>query len=128
MVSGPRFAPRMRGISLRVGKCGNAVGVHPHVCGEYLRVVTAGAGAWGSPPRMRGIQIEYAGEATTLGLTPAYAGNTHGRGIPFYLRAWFTPAYAGNTGGTRARATVRTGSPPRVRGIQEVPWAAQARH
>ena len=47
---------------------------HPRVCGEKLTTFDAGKLIPGSPPRMRGKDIDFGFGACRYGITPAYAG------------------------------------------------------
>ena len=49
---------------------------HPRVCGEHLHVVRCAAKHSGSSPRMRGTLWDGSEFAQTIGIIPAYAGNT----------------------------------------------------
>ena len=49
---------------------------HPRVCGEHARMRTGAKSRTGSPPRMRGTQLEHITPGRYHGITPAYAGNT----------------------------------------------------
>ena len=88
--------PRMRGILLchfeasgdsritpaHAGNTGCAVPVvylywdHPRACGEYQARSAAIKASSGSPPRMRGIHLQYRRIRRKHGITPAHAGNT----------------------------------------------------
>ena len=49
---------------------------HPRVCGEHINDPPITEGLNGSSPRMRGTQVAPHGAEHTLGIIPAYAGNT----------------------------------------------------
>ena len=49
---------------------------HPRVCGEHIEYTVEGATSQGSSPRMRGTQIPAFQRFLSLGIIPAYAGNT----------------------------------------------------
>ena len=49
---------------------------HPRACGEYQQTMLKKSVALGSPPRMRGIHKRQRRLSTSLGITPAHAGNT----------------------------------------------------
>ena len=89
-------APHMRGIRVREGPVGEAIGIspahagnttsysfccqgigdQPRTCGEYPAAVCEGGGGVGSAPHMRGIQIHVAAAAASRRISPAHAGNT----------------------------------------------------
>ena len=52
------------------------VGDHPRVCGEHTRTGCSGRTVLGSSPRMRGTRIHANVAGRTVGIIPAYAGNT----------------------------------------------------
>ena len=47
---------------------------HPRVCGEKTEQNRNSCASWGSPPRMRGKDVENLFLSSTMGITPAYAG------------------------------------------------------
>ena len=49
---------------------------HPRVCGEYIISLDKETVETGSPPRVRGIPIDFDFFVFVLGITPACAGNT----------------------------------------------------
>ena len=50
---------------------------HPRVCGEHSNKKQHAKQAEGSPPRMRGTRCRLQSLRLLIGITPAYAGNTH---------------------------------------------------
>ena len=50
--------------------------VHPHVCGEYNRLIRAIALFVGSPPRVWGIRLRHHSACSSLRFTPTCVGNT----------------------------------------------------
>ena len=48
---------------------------HPRVCGEQFTPFSRTTGATGSPPRVRGTEVEPAQVEAAQGITPACAGN-----------------------------------------------------
>ncbi len=52
---------------------------HPLVCGEHRMLAAVLAVLEGSSPRMRGTLWDGSEFAQTIGIIPAYAGNTFGR-------------------------------------------------
>ncbi len=51
-------------------------GDHPRICGEHSRALTSVEAQAGSSPHMRGTQVAYFLKSSSLGIIPAYAGNT----------------------------------------------------
>ena len=49
---------------------------HPRVCGEHAKSIENINGVMGSSPRMRGTHLLQAEHYATVGIIPAYAGNT----------------------------------------------------
>ena len=49
---------------------------HPRVCGEHMSATSLAVGVTGSSPRMRGTLWDGSEFAQTIGIIPAYAGNT----------------------------------------------------
>ena len=88
---------------------------HPRGCGENRDAVFAVGGGKGSPPRMRGKLVLFAGQALCSWITPADAGKT---------RCWAAsrvllrdhPRGCGENFVSRPTDTHIRGSPPRMRG------------
>ena len=81
----PRITPRdVHGIipayagntSGRLGHCPRR-GDHPRVCGEHYNNNVSTANQQGSSPRMRGTRYDFLVQFRTIGIIPAYAGNTN---------------------------------------------------
>ena len=53
-----------------------AGGDHPRVCGEHSDTTADNSSMTGSSPRMRGTRLYHLAPTETLGIIPAYAGNT----------------------------------------------------
>ena len=88
---------------------------HPRVCGEKYSVGSAQNVLSGSPPRMRGKELEQYNGYQTSGITPAYAGKRGGpsarcRGGGDH------PRVCGEKRATFAQFWGYLGSPPRMRG------------
>ena len=92
---------------------------HPRVCGEQALVKYICVVVIGSPPRVRGTASQQSKQAQISRITPACAGNSH----PFsasekqkedHPRVCGEQDIEGNDGG------YVLGSPPRVRGTDEV--------
>ena len=88
---------------------------HPRVCGEKKsKSVKTGRHA-GSPPRMRGKELQSEENMTCGRITPAYAGKRlrpEKDGSP----SWDHPRVCGEKLLVLVRLTYRMGSPPRMRG------------
>ena len=89
-------SPRMRGTLNMNGRCAPCAGIipayagntcasprriwrardHPRVCGEHLGRLSFLLASRGSSPRMRGTHLCGAPPTASLGIIPAYAGNT----------------------------------------------------
>ena len=90
-------------------------GAHPRACGEHdprpwIKITTEG-----SSPRMRGTLLGLACWLRAAGLIPAHAGNTGHSGS----KRGFTGAHpraCGEHGVDEARAALKKGSSPRMRG------------
>ena len=54
---------------------------HPRICGEHLLPKAPTGTAAGSSPHMRGTREDRRTIGQTVGIIPAYAGNTHGQNI-----------------------------------------------
>ena len=88
---------------------------HPRVCGEKTVFRTNGPTTEGSPPRMRGKEVDGFGFFCGLGITPAYAGKS----VFLALRSaisWDHPRVCGEKRCYHFGYSIRRGSPPRVRG------------
>ena len=68
-----------------------------------------------SPPLARGTPVYLLKSVHRPGITPARAGNTSGRGIPF-LRLWDHPRLRGEHNREQMEAERKAGSPPPARG------------
>lgn len=68
-----------------------------------------------SPPLARGTPVYLLKSVHRPGITPARAGNTSGRGIPF-LRLWDHPRLRGEHNREQMEAERQAGSPPPARG------------
>ena len=92
---------------------------HPRVCGEYLAWQKPRAHKQGSPPRVRGILVFNLVFNLKAGITPACAGNTPS-GKEQKMKIKDHPRVCGEYACSSDVATISTGSPPRVRGIQKI--------
>ena len=90
-------------------------GDHPRVCGEKRLILLVFRAVTGSPPRMRGKEVDTLGFSCSHGITPACAGKSY----PLLnLPAWQRdhPRVCGEKYSGLRLACFHTGSPPRVRG------------
>ncbi len=88
---------------------------HPRVCGEKFWKLIPSAPRFGSPPRMRGKGGFVIMTATTLGITPAYAGKR----MPEAMRHTDQgdhPRVCGEKPAVLVTPWAFLGSPPRMRG------------
>ena len=128
-------SPRMRGTRGIVASYGHTGGIipayagntrgavntaevfwdHPRVCGEHLTGSTSATVRAGSSPRMRGTPTGVVSQTQTLGIIPAYAGNTSAssttRSIPTDH-----PRVCGEHSVEQCQAGAHEGSSPRMRG------------
>ena len=70
----PGITPAYAGKSLRLVVTSVLPRDHPRVCGEKAFAMARWDAAMGSPPRMRGKDVDALGLVRRLGITPAYAG------------------------------------------------------
>ena len=90
---------------------------HPRVCGDYIfRYAETGTGV-GSPPRVRGLRKIRLFLDSSAGITPACAGTTC-IGIVLESLKWDHPRVCGDYFVMFAKTLIRSGSPPRVRGLR----------
>ena len=88
---------------------------HPRVCGEKRTARPDHDRGLGSPPRMRGKEIELCESQTIDRITPAYAGKSLSwRCWVEYI--WDHPRVCGEKAVIELVACVELGSPPRMRG------------
>ena len=131
----PGSSPRMRGTPDSVHQCRIKLGIipayagntqaadwqcshywdHPRVCGEHLTPLTPRLIRRGSSPRMRGTRVQVRDACGTLGIIPAYAGNTKAE-MDTCLEYWDHPRVCGEHMRFDAFGTFRAGSSPRMRG------------
>ena len=71
-----RFIPASAGNSPACNRDGNALAVHPRVCGELIKVRTYPQGTLGSSPRLRGTRMPELREPIQRRFIPASAGNS----------------------------------------------------
>ena len=92
---------------------------HPRVCGEKLSSSTPRRTLMGSPPRMRGKVDVAIVVLRGNGITPAYAGKSLCTGQAARRRRDH-PRVCGEKKPKKATATTSEGSPPRMRGKDEM--------
>ena len=88
---------------------------HPRVCGEKPCLLTLMSTTPGSPPRVRGKEVETLLHFNWVGITPAYAGKRVSRS-PAKTGEWDHPRVCGEKARTLIVQDEPQGSPPRVRG------------
>ena len=88
---------------------------HPRTCGEKGTTKKSISGNLGSPPHMRGKDIQPADEKSIAGITPAHAGKSMGYTI-FNNRVRDHPRTCGEKGQVRFCSHQCQGSPPHMRG------------
>ena len=88
---------------------------HPRVCGEHIPQMPCVTHGAGSSPRMRGTRIRLLESARTLGIIPAYAGNTDIEAIK-QLVAGDHPRVCGEHFWLMVLSVPLPGSSPRMRG------------
>ena len=88
---------------------------HPRVCGEKPPAVHPCCWLKGSPPRMRGKEIEDVLKRWYRRITPAYAGKS-GLMSSYYRRQWDHPRVCGEKKLAVFNDETGEGSPPRMRG------------
>ena len=88
---------------------------HPRVCGEKFSSPASLSTGLGSPPRMRGKEVDALGFSCGHGITPAYAGKRLlTSSILVFLRDH--PRVCGEKSKPKPGKDRRMGSPPRMRG------------
>ena len=88
---------------------------HPRVCGEKHHWCWRSDGNHGSPPRMRGKEVGWAGRFHYRRITPAYAGKrTRAQFLSLLPRDH--PRVCGEKDSLEIWGCWATGSPPRMRG------------
>ena len=105
----------MRGRVISVCKDCHENGITPAYAGK--RSITEGLTnvAMGSPPRMRGREVNFSRAWTGMRITPAYAGKR--RHLPRKVfEGWDHPRVCGEEQGTWCCLPLEGGSPPRMRG------------
>ena len=110
-----RITPADAGKTLRWSFGSRPPQDHPRGCGENSPFAVATRFLTGSPPRMRGKQVDILDGAGDNRITPADAGKTRANQEPLCVN-WDHPRGCGeNAHGLAARLRTH-GSPPRMRG------------
>ena len=94
----------------------------PRVCGEKRLCAPPIASATGSPPRMRGKELECRCVRLPERITPAYAGKSHKVRLQAAGR-WDHPRVCGEKIQHPKYTTDKGGSPPRMRGKERYHFA-----
>ena len=89
-------------------------GDHPRVCGKHWKTFLFNLTVQGSPPRMRETRFAQVFSVFSIGITPAYAGNTHANQSTASAQ-WDHPRVCGKHCLVRDNLRQRSGSPPRMR-------------
>ena len=110
-----RITPACAGNSLLPWMCQEPDKDHPRVCGEQTSGRITFASWCGSPPRVRGTELNLYEHYGLIRITPACAGN---RACMLHPAAGYKdhPRVCGEQNIIKANYPKNTGSPPRVRG------------
>ena len=92
-------------------------GDHPRICGEHLGVSAVERHHPGSSPHMRGTPVALLPPLVSMGIIPAYAGNTHHFLAEFYL-ARDHPRICGEHICSGSYVITVPGSSPHMRGTR----------
>ena len=112
-----RFTPTCVGNTLPKSRGRVLSSVHPHVCGEYMRMSLVEGSNAGSPPRVWGIHRLPVCLVTRCRFTPTCVGNTPPVNPPRSAPS-VHPHVCGEYLGLGRLTRRRSGSPPRVWGIR----------
>ena len=114
-VSPDRITPACAGKSGTVGAVGNAIGDHPRMCGEKAAFQRLHLAMLGSPPHVRGKDLQRPRQHRGTGITPACAGKSFCFRSSS-VRTWDHPRMCGEKGSRYREQIYSLGSPPHVRG------------
>ena len=92
---------------------------HPRVCGEHVDAIDIARTSLGSSPRMRGTHNATFDMDCTMGIIPAYAGNTVSKPKILSLQ-WDHPRVCGEHSTSSNPPDVVSGSSPRMRGTRGI--------
>ncbi|EGO93875.1 hypothetical protein APM_3478 [Acidiphilium sp. PM] len=110
-----RFIPAPAGNTERVDERRRQSAVHPRACGEHARFTASTETPSGSSPRLRGTPPKHAAAAHPRRFIPAPAGNTSSAS-PSEIFVAVHPRACGEHLASTGRASLSTGSSPRLRG------------
>ena len=110
-----RITPACAGTSRRLPYSTTRAKDHPRVCGDKQSSRRRATTLLGSPPRVRGQDIEHPVLCAPVGITPACAGTSRVC-ESFYFCREDHPRVCGDKRTQTQRQRDRRGSPPRVRG------------
>ena len=110
-----RIIPAYAGNTTNLGRTLTLDGDHPRVCGEHLCTVRWSMQVVGSSPRMRGTRLDHFSYPASIGIIPAYAGNTCCESGESYGRRDH-PRVCGEHCPAGGTCFPRQGSSPRMRG------------
>ena len=109
------ITPACAGKSGTVGAVGNAIGDHPRMCGEKAAFQRLHLAMLGSPPHVRGKDLQRPRQHRGTGITPACAGKSFCFRSSS-VRTWDHPRMCGEKGSRYREQIYSLGSPPHVRG------------
>ena len=109
------ITPACAGKSGTVGAVGNAIGDHPRMCGEKAAFQRLHLAMLGSPPHVRGKDLQRPRQHRGTGITPACAGKSFCFRSSS-VRTWDHPRMCGEKGSRYREQIYSLGSPPQVRG------------
>ena len=92
-------------------------GDHPRVCGEHWARVPVGETCEGSSPRMRGTRTICLSAGGSIGIIPAYAGNT-AVSVASWVSVGDHPRVCGEHSVETLKKSASAGSSPRMRGTR----------
>ena len=117
----PRITPAYAGKSPCSGPDTSAQRDHPRVCGEEKVYASRMRRQSGSPPRMRGRELDWTDKKTVDGITPAYAGKSNAHENSYSV-CGDHPRVCGEENIRPCFWHIVQGSPPRMRGreLQQV--------
>ena len=111
----PRITPAYAGKSCCKCSSPDCSRDHPRVCGEKRTTETPWSNSGGSPPRMRGKDVERCPRTPETRITPAYAGKRFVKDLGAG-GLWDHPRVCGEKDTEFAYCVNDVGSPPRMRG------------
>ena len=115
IISTIRITPAYAGNTLSIADFIRNAWDHPRIRGEHSTTSFFSSPAKGSPPHTRGTHYTKKETHLTIGITPAYAGNTITL-RRLRLKVWDHPRIRGEHSNTAAVGQLNAGSPPHTRG------------